>query len=598
MRTRIGLVWAVLVGVCLAVPSAALAEPPANDNRADALVIPTFPATVEGSTVEATVERLDPQISDCGRVESTVWYRIPRAPDGTIVLGVQGAGFAPVLRVYSVRTNAIDEVACASAKRSGEALLGFETQRGASYLVLVGRRPGTADAAFTLTARLYFPPPNDASGQARRIAVPATVKGSTFGATDDDEDPYSCDLDGGTVWYRVAPGKAQRVVLRLAAAGDLDASVAVIGRVRSKSRVVTCARTDRRGRAVAAFTVEPGTSYTLVVGQQEGSPPGAFILRTLEAQALEKAPGQRLPLQGVRATVNGLVDVNDMWWTTMTAGSSYRISLTSEQGCVRVKLTSPLDRSATFSCDSYSPFTPGPDGGGRYVFEVLAPPGTRPVPYRLRVAPARVDDIGVGLALRNLSVRRGALSPSSVDVVDLYHFDVVERSDVRLRLAQAKGRRFGIELMTDTGRTLRRASDEINRKLDRGRYVVAVAGEPGTPGGAYGLGLVVRRVTSTTLVASATEIVPGASVVLTIATDPVPERGWTELQIDRFDPLTGWEFNRKIRVRGTGAELTWRPPAPGRWRVRALFLGTLRSSPSRSPYVRLLVATPLPEEDA
>ena len=67
------------------------------------------------------------------------------------------------------------------------------------------------------------------------------------------------------------------------------------------------------------------------------------------------------------------------------------------------------------------------------------------------------------------------------------------------------------------------------------------------------------------------------------------------MQVDRLDPLTGWQFNRIIRIRAPGGSVTWTPPAPGRWRVRASFLGTVRSSPSRSPYVALLVARPLPD---
>lgn len=57
----------------LSFPGLARATPPPNDNRASAEVIPSFPVTIQGTTVEATLERLDPQVSDCGRVESTVW---------------------------------------------------------------------------------------------------------------------------------------------------------------------------------------------------------------------------------------------------------------------------------------------------------------------------------------------------------------------------------------------------------------------------------------------------------------------------------------------------------------------------------------------
>ena len=65
---------------------------------------------------------------------------------------------------------------------------------------------------------------------------------------------------------------------------------------------------------------------------------------------------------------------------------------------------------------------------------------------------------------------------------------------------------------------------------------------------------------------------------------------------DRFDPLTGWQFNRKLRVRADERSVTWTPPTAGRWRTRATFLGTLLFSPSRSSYVRVVVARPLPDE--
>ena len=97
-RAPLGLfLLAVLLAVVLA-PSA-LAEPPPNDNRADAAVVPAFPADFHGTLAEATMERLDPQESQCGSIASTVWYRIEVAPDGIISAAVKGApGIAPVLR--------------------------------------------------------------------------------------------------------------------------------------------------------------------------------------------------------------------------------------------------------------------------------------------------------------------------------------------------------------------------------------------------------------------------------------------------------------------------------------------------------------------
>jgi hypothetical protein len=61
-----------------------------------------------------------------------------------------------------------------------------------------------------------------------------------------------------------------------------------------------------------------------------------------------------------------------------------------------------------------------------------------------------------------------------------------------------------------------------------------------------------------------------------------------EIQVDRFDPLTGWHFNRLLRV-SAGSSTTWAPPAEGRWRLRATYKGTIEASPSRSGYAHLLV---------
>ena len=62
--------------------------------------------------------------------------------------------------------------------------------------------------------------------------------------------------------------------------------------------------------------------------------------------------------------------------------------------------------------------------------------------------------------------------------------------------------------------------------------------------------------------------------------------GRVELSIDRFDPLTGWHFHRLYRI-AAQASVRWTPPAAGRWRVHARFLGTIRDSPSGSARLRV-----------
>jgi len=589
--------WPCVVAVAvLAAAAPAAAAPPLNDNRAAAEAVPDFPASLPGTTVEATLERLDPQVSQCGRVEASVWYSINPSPDGTIMVSLQGAGFAPVLRVYRAAGNGITEVDCAVAATGQTAQVAFAGVRGASFLVLVGKKPGTKDGAFTFGAQLFLPPANDAKRSAQPLrSLPATVKASTLGATSDANDPDSCSIDSGTVWYTVAPGKAARFVVKLHAAGDLDAAMVVQQKIRSETRDVACVKTDRDGNAAAAVDVVKGATYAVVVGARAGSPAGDFVLEALAAQAAERAPGRHLAATGVRSSVNGLTDVNDMWWTELVPGTAYRIAFSSH-GCASVRITSLRNRELDLGgvrCGGYGTFTPGPDGGGRYTFEVIAPRLAATAAYRLQVAPALADDIGVGLALPNLSHIRGSLSPAGIDVVDLYHFDVGRTSDVRLRLVQPQRRSFRLILMTDDGRRLASDRLKLDRRLQIGRYVVAVSGETGTPGGRYTVALVVRQLTSTSIAIGAAEVQPGVPVTIRALTSPPTGGGTVDVQIDRFDPLTGWHFYRIVHLTAPSASLSWTPPALGRWRVRASFAGTLGFSQSRSGYVPLLVATPI-----
>ena len=592
-----GVLWACVLAVALLAAAApASAAPPSNDNRADAAAVPDFPAALAGTTVEATLERLDPQVSQCGRVESSVWYSINPSPDGTIAASAQGAGLAPVLRVYRATGSGISEVDCASAAVGQTAQVAFAGVRGASFLVLVGKRPGTTDGAFTIDTQLFLPPANDAKKSAQALrSLPATVKGSTLGATSDATDPGSCSIDSGTVWYTVAPGNAARFVVKLRAVGDLDAAMVVQQKIRSETENVACVKTDGKGNAAAAVDVSKGATYTVVVGARAGSPAGDFVLEALAAQAAEKAPGRQLAAAGVTSAVNGLTDVNDMWWTELVPGTAYRIAFSSK-GCASVRVQSmrnPESALGGLRCRGYVTFTPGPDGGGRYTFEVVAPRSTATAAYRLQVAPALADDVGVGLELANLAHVSGTLSPSGIDVVDLYHFDVARTSDVRLRLAQRAGRAFGLVLMSDDGRRLSSGGLTLDRRLATGRYVVAVAGLTGTPGGRYNLSLVVRQLTSTSISIGAGEVRPGAPVTIRALTTPPTGGGTIDIQIDRFDPLTGWHFFRMVHLSAPSASLSWTPPALGRWRARASFAGTLGFSPSRSEYVPLLVATPI-----
>jgi len=146
------------------------------------------------------------------------------------------------------------------------------------------------------------------------------------------------------------------------------------------------------------------------------------------------------------------------------------------------------------------------------------------------------------------------------------------------------GLRF--QLLTDSGQRLG-TFGSMRRQLQPGRYVVAVTASFGEPGTRYMLTLLVREITSTSLRLPTTPVPPGSPISLRPDVANA-STGAVEIQIDRFDPLTGWHFNRILHTT-VGGSVAWVPPAEGRWRIRAAFKGTIDASPSRGGYAHLVV---------
>ena len=591
---------AALAAAAFFVP-AARAAPPANDNRADALPVPTFPATLGGTTVDATLERLDPQVSQCGQIDHTVWYRIDPAPDGAITLAAQGLGLTTTMRVYRSGSSGLSEIDCATASApGGRAQVTMQSVRGAAFFIIVGVTPGTQTGAFSLDVKLALPPANDSWRNPQRLgAAPAKVAGSLLGATSESTDPAGCSLAGPTVWYLVTANADGRLGFRISVGPDTDVVVAVQRRVRTTRQTMGCVQTGDNGVGALPVDVVKGGTYLVAVGTVEGSSPGDFALNVLKGQPLEVAPGTQLHQSRADSTVNGLTDINDMWWKVMQRGETYRIAFTSTNGCARLRMV-PLRNVEVplgdISCGGYREFTPGPDGGGKYIFEVVAAKTTATQAYHLEVARAGLDDLGVGLPLPNLTTRHGSLSTVGVDQVDRYHFAVVRRADVRIALAQPSTRPFLVGLATDDGRQLGWNSSKLSRMLEPGRYVLAVAAnhDSGVRTTAkYAVSLVIRALTQTTLTLSSKELRPHVPLSIHVATQPAPDGGVIEIQVDRFDPWTGWSFYRLVRLHGPATTLTWTPPTLGRWRIRATYVGNRHFSESRTEYSTLLVAEPL-----
>jgi hypothetical protein len=86
------------------------------------------------------------------------------------------------------------------------------------------------------------------------------------------------------------------------------------------------------------------------------------------------------------------------------------------------------------------------------------------------------------------------------------------------------------------------------------------------------------------------------TVTFTVHVEQAHDGGPLTLEIQRFDPLTRWQFSSLYRQQiGAAGSFTtaWTPPSVGRWRAHARFFGTRFSSFSKSTWVNLRVAEPL-----
>src|SRR4051794_5628610 len=274
-------------------------------------------------------------------------------------------------------------------------------------------------------------PSNDKRQDASRVPpLPALLSGTTQDATAGPADADGCDPVAGSVWYRLDPGSSRRVVVRLAAGGDLDATLDAYRRERSQQTLLTCDRSDRNGRAALAFTAQRDESYLIRVGRRSGSVAGDFKLRVVGAGG-PRLPGPPLPDGGVSGTLDRVQRTAQAWSVRLREGVRYRVAMVHRGGgCLRTSVyragAKPrADRPAlkAIGCGGYGIFTPR--AGGRFSVLVRAAGGVHgPQRYHLQVAPAGRDDSAPGVHVDNYARVHGRLDGAGVDALDLFRFDV------------------------------------------------------------------------------------------------------------------------------------------------------------------------------
>jgi len=454
-----------------------------------------------------------------------------------------------------------------------------------AVLTVSGALPATAAAAA---------PANDLRAAATPLTLPATAAGTTTGSTLEPlEAEPACGRITGSVWYAFTAPRDGALVVRLDAAGDQDATVDVIRRVRSQLTPLDCGRTNDNGEAAYTVPVGSGSTYLVRVGVRQGSVPGPFSLKLGLASAAPAFPGRPLPRGGARGTLDPLADPAAAFTTRLQAGVSYVISTgISTPGCSSIALFAPDlttsfdDETVVRDCD-WAFFTP--DETGRYPVLIRANPGgTATQRYHLRVRAVRPTEIAPGRTLPNFTAVRGSVSAVGGTPFALYRFDVLERA--RLDIGLNAKETVGAAVLTPGGRSLLRDDGEPVT-VGRGRYYVLVLSEGHRE--TYTLTRSVRTITTTRLQLS--RRLPFGSLARLAVRIAPRVSGPVELTVERFEPAFGWQFDRRLRTqaRRGQAAVQFRPFRNGLWRVSARYLGTRTTAPSDAGTRSFLVAKAL-----
>jgi hypothetical protein len=450
------------------------------------------------------------------------------------------------------------------------------------------------------------PPSNDTRQGAQELQLGQRVNGTTVDATADEDDAGGCgQSDTPSVWYRLDSNQNARGIFVLQANGDLDVTVDVYERVRSESNSLACDNSDRNGRATTDFPLRKGHSYLIRVSERARSESGTFSLVVDVGQPPASAPGRQLPKRGASGDVQRVFEPSNAYSTKLREAHTYRINLAPE-GCVSLSIYGPNVGSfdddsprRVLRCGGYALFTPGPHETGRYSF-LIEPrsSGRSPQRYHLQVSRAGRDDLTPGKFIRNFKRARGALNANRIDVVDVYRFDVVRRSITNLALNVPNGDDFAMTLVTAGGRRVSSGGtdEDINVRTPPGRYYLAIRARHGAAG-RYRLTRASKTITRTTLRPTPHSASQGETVTLRVGITPAVT-GRVTVLVERFDPVSGWQFARRFETRTRGSNsvtVAYRPPSIGRYRARAFYNGTSRAAESSSGTRFFRVVAPLEE---
>ena len=179
-------------------PATAAAAPPANDARTAPQQLGSLPASVRGTTVDATLDGDEPFPACSGSIKNSVWYAF-RATSSREILAALDAGgdMDAVVEVFERRRSQVSSVACQTTNRRGEATVDFDATDDTDYLVRVAPLANSVAESFSL--RVVVP---DEPAQPPGRPLPAGGMNASVDRFANADDAWSAELTKG-VTYRI-----------------------------------------------------------------------------------------------------------------------------------------------------------------------------------------------------------------------------------------------------------------------------------------------------------------------------------------------------------------------------------------------------------
>ena len=245
-------------------------SPPANDNFADAVLLPSLNALVAGSTFGATAEVGEPSHAPPAAAASSVWYKWIAPSNGNFNARLSASPYTTIAAIYT--GSDLSNLSLVTRVETHTGSVRFPATAGTHHFIAI--EPYSTGIDFTFAIQLAPVVTNDDFANRQPFTGwPVTVVGSTHGATFENGEPQHLlsETNPPTIWYSwVAPSNGTYTASVGSSSGSLGLAVyrgSALGDLVRVSPMFPYTSS----RFITQFDAEAGGEYSFAVIGNVGS---------------------------------------------------------------------------------------------------------------------------------------------------------------------------------------------------------------------------------------------------------------------------------------------------------------------------------------